>query len=107
MAVWLGTFELDCRRCTPELKIDYGCEKDSFIPGVWKLNEWEFQRCPLRLITSQSIEYIRAYKFFSKGYLPNPGGWLEQPVKFITAMEIIERELDKIDEENLQKLKPK
>jgi hypothetical protein len=30
--------------------------------------------------------------------LPNPGGWKDQPLKFIQAMEIIEFELIKIKE---------
>jgi hypothetical protein len=36
---------------------------------------------------------LNAYLFFEKGYLPNPGGWLEQPLKFIQAIKIIEREI--------------
>ncbi len=105
MAVWLGTFELDCHKCPPEQRTDFGCEEDSPIPGIWNLNGWEFQRCPLKLITQQSIEYLKAYNFFIKGFLPNPGGWMEQPIKFIRSIEIIDRELDKIQEEQLKKAK--
>ena len=96
MAVWLGTFKLDCRRCSEQEKIQNGCVEDSPIPGVWKLYDWEFQRCPLKLITYQSSEFLKAYKFYLKGYLPNPGGWLEQSIIFIKAIEIIEREIEKI-----------
>jgi hypothetical protein len=103
LAVWLGTFKLDCHKCSDELKVERGCEKDSPIPGAWKLYDWEFQRCPLKIITRQSAAYLRAYNFFNKGYLPNTGGWMEQPVKFIEAMEIIEREVIKIQESELNK----
>lgn len=34
--------------------------------------------------------------FYQKGFLPNAGGWMEQPVKFISAMEIIDKELNRI-----------
>ena len=98
MAVWLGTFKLDCQKCSAEEKVDSGCEKDSPIPGVWKLYDWEFQRCPLKLITPQSAAYLRACTFFEKGYLPNAGGWIEQSNKFIEAMEIVEREIIKIQQ---------
>jgi len=37
------------------------------------------------------------------GYLPEKGGWMDQPAKFIEAMEIIERERAKIEEEELRK----
>lgn len=39
--------------------------------------------------------YIQAYNMFDKGYLPNAGGWLDQPVKFLMAMNMIEEELGK------------
>ncbi len=85
--------KLDCRKCTEILKIERGCTIDSPIPGKWQINEWIFQRCPVRLVTRQSVEYLRAYRMFDRGYLPNQGGWLEQPAKFIEAMEVIEREV--------------
>jgi hypothetical protein len=75
------------------LKAERGCEEDSPIEGVWKLKDWEFRRCPRKLVTRASIEYLNAYLFFEKGYLPNPGGWLDQPLKFIQAIKIIEREI--------------
>ena len=75
------------------MKLERGCEEDSPIEGVWKLKDWEFRRCPRKLVARASIEYLNAYLFFDKGYLPNPGGWLDQPLKFIQAMKIIEREI--------------
>ena len=99
MAVRLSDIKLDCRICSPAQKIERGCEEDSPIPGAWKLDEWEFQRCPVKIITLQSVEYIRAYVYYTKGYLPNSGGWTNQPVKFIEAIEVIEHEIDKIKAE--------
>lgn len=85
--------KLDCRRCSERQKLERGCVDDSPIPGKWQIDDWHFQRCPVRLITQQSLEYIKAYRMFDKGYLPNPGTWLNQSAKFIEAMEIIEREI--------------
>jgi hypothetical protein len=66
---------------------------------MWKLGDWEFSRCPRSLVTIESIEYLNAYMFFAKGFLPNPGGWLDQPLKFIQAMRIIEQEMIKLRDE--------
>jgi len=57
----------------------------------------KFNRCPLRLITEKSGRYIEAYRFFLKGYLPNDGGWKDQPAKFLDAVNVIEQELGKIE----------
>jgi len=65
---------------------------------MWKLGDWEFSRCPRSLVNIKSIEYLNAYIFFERGFLPNPGGWLDQPLKFIQAMKIIEAEVMKIKE---------
>jgi hypothetical protein len=66
---------------------------------MWKIGDEEFSRCPRSLITIKSIEYLNAYIFFEKGFLPNPGGWLDQPLKFIQAMRVIAAEVIKIKEE--------
>lgn len=99
MAVWLPKFKLDCLKCTEALKLERGCEGDSSIPGMWKIGDEEFSRCPRSLVTARSIEYLNAYIFFKEGFLPNPGGWLDQPLKFIQAMRVIEAEVIKTKEE--------
>lgn len=98
MAVWLPKFKLDCHKCSDAGKLERGCETDSPIPGMWKLNDWEFARCPRKLVARKSVDYLSAYFFFTKGYLPNPGGWLDQPAKLIDALILIEREIMKVKE---------
>jgi len=66
---------------------------------MWKIGNEEFSRCPRSLVTVNSAAYLNAYIFFEKGYLPNPGGWLDQPLKFIQAMRTIEAEVMKLKEE--------
>ncbi|MFH1385107.1 MAG: hypothetical protein ABIH47_09145 [Candidatus Omnitrophota bacterium] len=99
MAIWLPTFKLDCRACSEEEKRENGCREDSPIPDVWELDGWMFQRCPASIITVQTGRILRAYTFFKLGFLPYSGGWLEQPAKFISAIEIIEREIKKAKKE--------
>lgn len=110
MAVWLGEFKLDCRSCSSEQQIENGCEEDSPIPGVWNLNGWIFQRCPVKLITEQSWQYVRAYNFlklFQKWPDGANDGWMRQSEKFLFAIEIIELELAVIQEEKINKAKQK
>lgn len=45
------------------------------------------RRCPSTLITAGTVEYIRAHLFMEKGFLPNPGTYMDQPDKLIDAME--------------------
>jgi len=51
------------------------------------------------VVTRQSLEYVRAYIFFEKGFMPNRGGWMDQSAKFIDAMEIVEAEISKMRKE--------
>lgn len=96
--------KLDCRRCTDQEKIENGCEKDSPLPGRWKLDDWEFQRCPKKLVKAQSYEYIRAYNFYKEGGgWPNPGNWPQQPLKLLQALDYIQIQADKRDETDKEK----
>ncbi|MBI5872992.1 MAG: hypothetical protein HZB36_02480 [Candidatus Omnitrophica bacterium] len=95
MAVQLPKFKLDCRKCSPIQKEERGCVKNSTIQDAWKLDNWVFQRCPLKLVTEKSFKYIEAYNFYKGGFLPNPGSWMEQPVKFIEAVSFIQGLINK------------
>lgn len=104
MAVQVMDTGLDCRRCTNDQKIERGCEQDSPIPGFWKFDDFETSRCPVKLITKVSVKLLEAFLYFKQGYLPNAGGWMDQPAKLFEALEVIETEIlkiqDKKDKEN-------
>jgi hypothetical protein len=57
-----------------------------------------------RIITARSIELIRAFVYYKAGYLPNPGGWMDQPVKLVDTFEIIDSEVRKIQQEKEKSL---
>ncbi|MDD5422039.1 MAG: hypothetical protein PHT32_01265 [Candidatus Omnitrophica bacterium] len=46
---------------------------------------------------------MNAYFFFEKGYLPNPGGWMDQPVKFIEAIVVMAYEFIRIGKKDADK----
>ena len=106
MAVALPELNLQCGRCheNPRLQIENGCKRDSPVPDRWQIGEYTFQRCPGSIVTRQSYEYIAAYNWREKGFLPNPGGWMEQPAKFVEAMGIIEREITRESKERMEEV---
>jgi hypothetical protein len=56
------------------------------------------------MVTGESFEYIRAYNFYKNGFLPNAGGWLDQPAKLLDAFNIIDREAAKASRMNLSRM---
>ena len=51
-------------------------------------------RCPLKIVTSQSVEYMTAYHEYARGFLPNAGGWIDQPYKVTEAIRFIEEKFN-------------
>jgi len=101
VAVHLGGLAVNCQSCLSGTRVQ--CEFE--IPGqeTWELNGEEYQGCPFKIVTRQSADFIRAFNFYERGYLPNIGGWLEQPAKMLDAFEIIAKELKKIESEKMRK----
>jgi len=81
------------------------CEYE--VPGqeFWKFEGKQYQGCPFKQVTDLSVNFLRAYNFYKNGFLPNTGSWLEQPAKFIEAVEVIENELAEMRQEQIRKLK--
>lgn len=92
---------MGCRGCLEGKKIT--CEFE--IPGQesWKFEGKVYQGCPFKQVTHLSANFLRAYNFYKNGFLPNRGTWLEQPAKFIDALEVIENELAEIKQEQIRK----
>jgi len=92
---------VNCRRCLGEKK--NSCEFE--VPGQesWKFEGKEYKGCPFKQVTQTTANFLRAYNFYKNGFLPNEGSWLEQPAKFIEAMEVIDNELAEIKQEQIKK----
>lgn len=95
MAVSVLKTGLNCHDCQDNQKEERGCFKDSQIPGRWQIGNDTYQRCPIKLITQQSQEYIFAYKLFKEGILPNGNCWGNETMKFLMAMQTISSEVEK------------
>ena len=59
----------------------------------------------MQMVNPRSQAYIRAYGFYKDGFLPNPGGWLNQPAKLLDAFSIIDSEIEKMAREEAEKRK--
>lgn len=89
---------MDCQKCSTNKRKSYGCENETKEPFLLIDGEG-IRRCPRKLITKQSAEYIKFYGYYEKGYLPNAGGILEQPAKLMDAITVIENMLAEMREE--------
>jgi len=87
------------------LKIERGCEKDSPIPNKWQIGGVVSQRCPKKQTDSNIGVYFTAYNFYKNGFLPNPGGWLNQTAKFIEVISLIDREVSALTSKSMEDLK--
>ena len=90
MAVQVLGTDLNCRECDDHLKRERGCNADGILP--FRVGTETYWRCPLKLVTSISWEYIKAYRFFKNNFLPSGKGWLNESDKFLDAMIIIGNE---------------
>lgn len=93
----------DCLDCDELLKKERGCNEKGIVPFI---NDGEFLwRCPLKLITDVSWEYIKAYNLYEKGFLPNGNGWLQESNRLLDALSIINRQIQKLWQEKNKRKK--
>ena len=48
------------------------------------------------IITPLSWEYVKAFGFYEKGYLPNGSGWNNESNKLVQAVSVLENEFNKV-----------
>lgn len=83
--------EFDCASCSHR----YCGEGVRGSNGVAPYRKWsiagvgEFNSCLLPMISDQSDFFLRMHKHYVKGILIKSGGLMEQPNKYLEAMEII------------------
>jgi hypothetical protein len=75
---------LSCRACNTQIKVVRGCEQG---------------KCPVKMVTADSKFYLEAYGHYMNGYLPLPGGWMDQPSKMLQAINVVGAEFAKLEKE--------
>ena len=93
--------DLDCQNCTTQMKKERGCNADGIVP--FYLDEKRYMRCPIKLVSNKSWQYIYAYSFFKKGILPNGKGWNFETEKYLSAMITLDTEISKVQQEKIDK----
>jgi len=97
----LAESDYDCQACDDRLKLERGCEQRGQVPSY--LGDEPIYRCPLKLISPLSFEYVRAFAFYSKGWLPNDKSWQMETKKFLDAMIVIENTKIQIEQKQQDK----
>ena len=77
------------------------------VPGQeeWEVDGEAYRGCPYKVISRQSVWFLKAYRFFKAGFFPNGKSWLEQPAKLLDAFDIIEKAVERLEEERAKKRK--
>jgi len=101
LAVRILELTAGCHGCLAGKKTP--CEFEVAGQEFWKFEGAQYKGCPFKQVTGLSANFIRAYNFYKSGFLPNGGSWLEQPAKFIEAVEVIENELAQMRQEQMRK----
>ncbi len=81
------------------MRQERGCLTDAPIPGKWNIAGTHYQRCPIRLLTPQTLWLLRIYGHYRHGFLPTSGGLFEQSNRLLQAMEIINEEIVNLQNE--------
>jgi hypothetical protein len=97
MAVWAIAHNVDCSNCQPVFQTARGCVSDRQYPLI--VEGFETLRCPASFYNNSVGEYLQAYAQFKAGFLPESGGWLDQPIKFLDVMSLIDRLMNRFEQE--------
>lgn len=49
-----------------------------------------FKTCPVKLVTTETVQFLKLHGHYKAGHLYRGGGIADQPGKYLTAMERIE-----------------
>lgn len=84
---------LECHECNPRLPPDRKCP---FKNHIFTTEDGEIlNKCPAKLITPMTRQYVKWYHYFKKGMLPFSGSVGRQPARLLHAFEVLDEELSK------------
>lgn len=89
VAIAGGEFRRDCRSCTPELRVERGCDAPSEVLQYRLPDGESVYRCPLRVVSREAMTIVGAHGYAQLGLLPEAGGVLDQPAGFLRAVEYV------------------
>lgn len=86
---------LDCHKCSTQNKQMRGCKEDVAPQNIVG---FRVTRCPLRYATYGDVTALQVYREYNAGFLPNEGGWLDQPMKFSMIVNMIQGIIQRLEE---------
>lgn len=66
---------------------------------MWNCETFTSTRCPLSVMNIRTQFYLKVYKRYEKGLLPDNGTWLDQPYKISQAIDIVDSEVSRINQQ--------
>lgn len=114
--------ERQCHECTNQ--DEWGCnayptdELDSLGNPVWQRAAWipleidgeEVWRCPRRPLKDAPAAWSRMlqiYGFYLKGFLPDPGGVMDQSARTMALFALIDHVNNEVTEEKIERARDK
>jgi len=86
---------LDCHRCSSQMKKIRGCTEEVH---PYTIAEYVVNKCPLRYATYADVTALQVYKEYNAGFLPNDGGWLDQPMKLSMIVQLVDSIVQRLDQ---------
>jgi hypothetical protein len=74
-----------------------GCDEPTATPQ-FEFEGENLDQCPMKFLKRQSLQYMRHFRFFQMGWLPQEGGIMDQTAKFVEAMEYLGIQFAKVKE---------
>jgi len=79
---------VDCQYCTATIKKVRGCEEPRDAPA--KIGKYETYYCPRTYMDGKISVWIEAFNQYKNGFFPSGTGWLEQSMKLLQTINLIE-----------------
>lgn len=78
-----------CRECR-ETKLEKArfCKEDAPFP-IFEICGESYFRCPVQDVTGASFEALAMFQMYQDGFLPEEGGFLDQPFILIEQVKVI------------------
>ena len=84
--------DLDCTNCNAGQKIERGCDAPSPVPMV--MDGKTMTRCVMRPYFEDPQGFndlFSIYQWHLKGFLPEPGGYLDQAARLVPLIECVDK----------------
>lgn len=106
--MWVSQEGLDCRHCTKQIKKARGCEGFESKKDIQIYDDKiQVSICPIKEVSLESRIILETYHFYKRGFLPSPGGWMEQSARMIEAFCFLDGFFSELEQKEREKMRNK